>query len=272
MLICSNTIPYAVATTSAVEMNLSPDKSGAINQTFVGESEIFQLNSKQKLNKSFYRSRLPHLVPTGGTFFITCRLKGAIPMNLMRQLRNAKRTEQERIGNSKRTKAEQQRLIKHQEIKFFQRMDAVMDCASGDGCVLGDPTVAGILFKYLLNLDGNGFSIVAFCIMPNHLHLLLSLGTQLYDKSGRLKSTELTEKEYKPLHEIMKGIKGGSARQINLYLGRTGPLWQKDSYDRLIRDERSLQNSLGYILNNPVKAGIVENSSDYEFTYVAPNR
>ena len=63
------------------------------------------------------------------------------------------------------------------------------------------------------------------------------------------------------LDEIMRRIKGGSAWEINQKLNRKGKLWQKDSYDYLVRDQEEWERIYAYILNNPVKAGLVDQAS-----------
>ena len=59
----------------------------------------------------------------------------------------------------------------------------------------------------------------------------------------------------------MQQIKGGSAREINLYLNNTGnKIWAKGSYDHFIRNNKELKK--------PIKVGFVENPDDWKYTYV----
>jgi hypothetical protein len=70
----------------------------------------------------------------------------------------------------------------------------------------------------------------------------------------------------------MKKVKGASAFYANQFLGKTGkPFWQKDSYDHYVRNEKEWQNIFWYILNNPVKAKLVDKWEDWEFSYYAPS-
>lgn len=73
---------------------------------------------------------------------------------------------------------------------------------------------------------------------------------------------------YYSLQEITKPLKGVSARKINMLLGRTGSLWVDESFDRIIRDEDDWREKYGYIMNNPVKAGLVEKPEDYPWLIV----
>ena len=95
--------------------------------------------------------------------------------------------------------------------------------------------------------------------MPDHAHLLL------------------TPREVYSLSRIMKGIKGASARQVNLRRtdtnvhstkrGTSGSIWQDESFDRIVRDQSELNEKLSYMLNNPVKRGLTESPWDYHGWY-----
>jgi REP element-mobilizing transposase RayT len=103
--------------------------------------------------------------------------------------------------------------------------------------------------------------------MPNHVHFLANFERQLLDKNKfQLNHEELN---YKQLSKIMQYIKGGSAREINLHLNNTGnSVWAKDSYDHFIRNDKEFKNVINYILKNPVKAGFVESTDDWKYSYV----
>ena len=69
------------------------------------------------------------------------------------------------------------------------------------------------------------------------------------------------------LAEIMGGIKGASAQLINRELDRRGRVWQTESFDRVLRSSESLDAKVAYILDNPVRAGLVSRSGDYAWTW-----
>lgn len=85
--------------------------------------------------------------------------------------------------------------------------------------------------------------------MPDHAHVLLK------PKPGV------------SLARITKGIKGVSARLINKRRGTQGPLWQDESWDRIVRHQKELLEKIDYMLHNPVKAGLVEHADDYEASF-----
>jgi REP element-mobilizing transposase RayT len=99
---------------------------------------------------------------------------------------------------------------------------------------------------------GKRYDLLLSVIMPDHVHLLL------YPRQKALRV-------WYDLTEIMKGIKGVSARRINALLGTTGQVWQNESYDRIIRDEEEFEEKMRYIWTNPVKAGLTDNPEQYEF-------
>jgi putative transposase len=70
-----------------------------------------------------------------------------------------------------------------------------------------------------------------------------------------------------PPSELMRRIKGRTAREANLLLHRTGePFWQAESYDRWMRNTEEIKRVIRYIENNPVAAGLVASPEDYRWS------
>lgn len=86
--------------------------------------------------------------------------------------------------------------------------------------------------------------------MPSHVHLIIS--------------------EVSPvLHQVLGNLKKYSSRLANQYLGLEGkPFWHRESYDHIIRDNNEFRRQIEYVLNNPVKAGLVKHWEDWVFTYL----
>ena len=104
-----------------------------------------------------------------------------------------------------------------------------------------------ITMDHIKSGHGRFYNLAAVVIMPDHAHLLLRpLGE--YD-----------------LSRIMKGIKGASARKINLHRQTTGTVWQDESCDRIMRDYAEFQEKLNYMANNPIKAGLVRTIEEYPY-------
>jgi putative transposase len=119
---------------------------------------------------------------------------------------------------------------------------------------LKNEEVAQIIANSLHFWDGKKIDLMAFCIMSNHVHLVLRL----------LES----ENQEIFLSEVLESIKKFSARECNLVIGRTGQFWQSESFDRLVRDRKELYRIICYILDNPTKEGLCENRADWKWNYV----
>ena len=72
------------------------------------------------------------------------------------------------------------------------------------------------------------------------------------------------------LTRIMKNHKSITAKRANQYLKRSGPFWQPGFYDRCIRDVKEYENVVAYILNNPVKAGLIADWEQWEYKWISP--
>jgi len=90
-------------------------------------------------------------------------------------------------------------------------------------------------------------NIYPLMIMPNHVHLILQ-------PIGGI-----------PLAKLMQKFKGASARSVNLKRGASGSIWNKDSYDRILRNENELIQKVKYIYENPLRAGLVSRPELYKW-------
>lgn len=133
---------------------------------------------------------------------------------------------------------------------FKQRIEAWLDAGYGE-CLLANSELAGMVEDALLFFDAERYALLAWFIMPNHVHVLMEpfIGW--------------------PLSGIIDAWKTFSARSINGVLNRTGPIWQREYFDRYIRDDAHLAATIEYIECNPVKAGLVKKASDWRFSSAA---
>lgn len=108
-------------------------------------------------------------------------------------------------------------------------------------------------------LKGNGarFHLHAAVVMPEHVHLLL---TPRQDDGGWVYG----------LPAILKSIKGASARSVNKLTGSSGPVWQEESFDHVLRSQESFEDKLEYIRQNPVRRGLVKKPEDYRWLWLEP--
>jgi len=112
------------------------------------------------------------------------------------------------------------------------------------------------------------YDLLAYCIMPNHVHLVFTVRHDFITSvRAEARATSTTSRYI--MTDILRLIKGATAREANKILNRTGAFWQHESYDRVVRDEKELNRIIGYTINNPVKAGLVKNAEDWKWTYYA---
>jgi REP element-mobilizing transposase RayT len=106
-----------------------------------------------------------------------------------------------------------------------------------------------LVLNHIKEGDGEYYTLVGCVVMPDHAHVIL-----------------MADLGYS-LEKIMKGVKGASARKLNIARGSRGKIWQHESFDRIVRCEKELHGKLVYMLNNPLKAGLVEDPWRYRGWY-----
>ncbi|MCH7227630.1 transposase [Haloferula sp. A504] len=178
-------------------------------------------------------NRLPHWWQQGATYFVTFRLADSVPRDTLRSHVAARRAFEANQGPRPWASPVERDYYR----RFFGKVEHWLDQGSGE-CLLGEPGNAAILHEALHFHDEQRYRLHAWVVMPNHVHVL-------FETLG-----EWT------LAQILKSWKGFTARQINERLGRTGPLWQRSYFDRMIRDWPHFGRCVRYILRNPEKAGL----------------
>lgn len=199
-----------------------------------------------------YRRNLPHVQPPGATFFVTFRLAGSIPSDVLAALHMEARqvlAELERLPDS----PERAERLYLEERRFFGKWDAALDQGKGPDW-LRNPAVARLVAESMHYFDGKRYELLVYCIMPNHVHVVFT---------PLLKA----EDTYYPLAQIMHTMKGYTAGRANRLLGRSGTFWLHESYDHYVRGEAELRRIIAYVVNNPVKAGLVSEWQAWPWTY-----
>jgi 5-methyltetrahydrofolate--homocysteine methyltransferase len=187
---------------------------------------------------------LPHWYREGATYAVTFRLDDSFPKSVLDDYRSEKELLTDQLDAAKNSgdqDAANQLTIKLREL-YQKRIDAALDEGHGEAW-MKDPEVAKIVADSILHFAGSRSDIGAWCVMPNHVHLIISA------------------KEGHELSEILHSIKRHSALQANKHLARSGAFWQKESYDHIIRDADDYWNQKAYVLKNPEIAGL----KDWEF-------
>jgi REP element-mobilizing transposase RayT len=129
----------------------------------------------------------------------------------------------------------------------FITFNAIKDQILDDNC-------KDIILRHILFENDRRIHLYVAVVMPDHVHLIF---TALNDKNGLI---------YRD-GQIIKSIKGISAREINRFLNRTGNIWQKNYFDHYIRDEEELQQKVVYVVNNPVESRLVQNPDEYPWLW-----
>ena len=128
-----------------------------------------------------------------------------------------------------------------------KRIETYLDQGYGS-CALSDPHVAMIVQSSLLHFDGERYSLWAWVIMPNHVHVLLTPCIKWQ------------------LSQIMKDMKSFTSREANKHFGRQGRFWMQDYFDRYIRNRKHFSSVVRYIEHNPVKARLCVRAEDWKFS------
>jgi RecG-like helicase/REP element-mobilizing transposase RayT len=107
----------------------------------------------------------------------------------------------------------------------------------------------------LLHWNSHRYELYAACVMPDHVHLLIEPSIEKTDENGAV--------HFFPLTTILHTIKSYTAHQINELEKCSGPLWQDERYDQVVRSQADLEEKFSYICQNPWAAGLVEEGEDY---------
>ncbi len=173
-------------------------------------NKVSTLNGK---NNTAPRRFLPHIDMIGYYQFITFRTHDSLD-DFIKKIRD------ENISS------------REQEYKIDQYIDK-----SPKGCYLNNE-VLDYLHGYFISNNKSFYNLVAFSIMPNHVHMLFKQNIEL--------------------PKIMKQIKGATAFEINKMLQRRGIFWETNYYDKVIRDEAHFESVYDYIAYNALKADLVD--------------
>lgn len=161
------------------------------------------------------------------------------------------KNENEEPGPSPGPEAERKEQMAGQRKELHRRIAAYEDAGAGD-CWLKRPPVASLMVDALTHFDGQRYNLLAWCVMPNHVHVL----TQSLPGHA--------------VGDVVHSWKRFSAREANRQLNRVGqPFWALDYYDRCIRDQAHFERARNYIHRNPVKAGLCATPEQWPWSSAA---
>ena len=158
-----------------------------------------------------------------GNYFVTFRLADSLPEAVLQQMR--------RRLSSKLENEERKRQL-------ARAIERYLDKGTG-ACHLKRAKVAALVAGAIQHQDGKSYRLIAWVVMPNHVHLVFRL------LPGR------------KLASVIQALKSYTAHEANRLLGRTGTFWQREYFDHLIRNGQEFDRAIRYVLSNPEKAGVV---------------
>ena len=118
------------------------------------------------MKKSFYRRNLPHIIPDDAQFFVTFTLDGALPFDVIERLQNEK---EDRMKNAIR-KGESTDDI---EKIYYGKYDDLLANSENGVKLLENNSLSEIVANKIFEFDNKKYELICFCIMPNHVHLLI---------------------------------------------------------------------------------------------------
>lgn len=184
------------------------------------------MNSSEPHKGWHSRGYLPHLDAPGELQALTFRLADSVPTSVVESWKRE-------LGINPSAEAElRKRIAKYED-------------AGHGSALLGIGSHAKIVQDCLLHDDGVRYRLIEWCVMPNHVHVLVE------------------PFEGMTLGAIVRSWKTFTSRAINREEGRSGGLWAKDYHDRFIRDQSHFESARAYIRNNPVKAGLCARPKDW---------
>ncbi len=213
---------------------------------------------------AFYRRRLPHWQPATAIIFLTWRLHGSLPREALERLaaeRALLKKQPLRPGETGRDRA--QRDSKG----LFGLTDDMLASRSAGPTWLADDRIARLMVDNLFHYDGRLYTLHAFVIMPNHVHVLVH-PLEKGESAGEAKppATKPASRPV-PLSRITQALKGYVAYEANRLLARTGlPFWQDESYDHWVRSVAEYGRIVAYIENDPVRSGLAGSPEEWRWS------
>ncbi len=170
---------------------------------------------------------LPHWTQYGKITFVTFRLADSLPQYIIDNIK----TEYESI-KQQLLKEGCQKELEFLKVKKHNQLEKYLDKGYGS-CILKNKQYQDIIIQTLEHDNNLMYELHCYVIMPNHIHLLIE------------------PKEQATIQQIIKTIKSVSAHKINSYTNQIGSIWQKEYFDRIIRNEDHYNRVVNYIRQTP---------------------
>jgi putative transposase len=222
--------------------------------------------------RDFYCRRLPHYQPPDGIFSTTLRLVDSLPQTVVQSLFDEQRLKERWLQGLPDGRKKQACFSRSRE-EYAQRFDNAIHTYHGGPHWLARVDIAQLVKDSLVYAGAKWCSLLAYCIMSNHVHAMIGIGDWPVSIGAEGEGLELDKKHIPkefPLTNALGSIKKYTARRANRILGRSGAFWQEETFDHLIRNGEELERAAWYTLMNPVKAGLCHGWEDWPWTYCSP--
>jgi REP element-mobilizing transposase RayT len=133
------------------------------------------------------------------------------------------------------------------DVQLRRRIEEYLDAGHGE-CWLRRPDIACVVEGALFHFDGQRYRLLAWCIMPNHVHALIET------------------REGFPLADVLHSWKSYTSHEANKLLQLSGAFWQREYLDRFVRNAKHYENVVAYIEENPVKAGLAKIKTEWPWS------
>lgn len=178
---------------------------------------------------------LPHWTQQGATYAVNFRLSDSLPAEVLKQWL-AEREDIEKTARQMGHELSDADLDRLEQL-HSEKVEKWLDAGHG-ACWLKDQRIARLVADALSHFDGQRYVLVAWCVMPNHVHVVFR------PQAGH------------ELPDILHSWKSFTSKEANKILKRSGEFWQAEYYDHLIRNENDFRKQVQYVLENPVKANL----------------
>ena len=198
-----------------------------------GDDLFFPGKSKSStvLAQCYDGNHLPHWIVDSAIYHVSFHLADSIPAEKQQKWQKER---VELLAKRQTLSPDEERRLQY---LLSEKIDAYLDAGYGT-CILQHRKFAEIVQKSLLFYNHQKYLLHAWCVMPNHVHVVFQLLGDL------------------PFSSVVHGWKSFTAHRINKLRNRFGAVWHVDSYNHVIRTKGEYFAQLRYVWNNPEKAGL----------------
>lgn len=178
---------------------------------------------------------LPHWSCDGAIYHVSLRLADSVPLAVCEGWKHEREEIIAHAASVGRPLTDEEEL--QLQNLYSERIENYLDAGHG-ACHLRQPEIARMLISALLFFCGQRYALHAWCLMPNHIHIVF-----------------LPLPGWTPA-KILRSFSSYTAHEANKILGLTGQFWQHEPYDHIIRSPREYAFQVRYVWENPDKAAL----------------